>query len=46
VLTIEKWWWVLEELADIRSYDEAKSSSQESSLLDEVAKKLRSGPSS
>ena len=44
VLTIEEWRRVLEELEeldDILAYDEAKSSAQESSPLDEVAKTLR-----
>lgn len=49
VLTIEEWRQVLaelEELDDIRAYDEAKSSSQESTPLDDVAKNIRSGRSS
>jgi hypothetical protein len=46
VLTIDEWRRVLEELEeleDIRAYDEARSSAQESSPLGAVAKELRSG---
>jgi hypothetical protein len=46
VLTIEEWRLVLEkleELEDVRAYDEARSSAQESAPLDEVAKQLRAG---
>jgi hypothetical protein len=43
VLTIDEWRRVLEELEDIRAYDEARSSAQESSPLAAVAKELRSG---
>ncbi|MFM9058070.1 MAG: hypothetical protein ACKOSQ_02895 [Planctomycetaceae bacterium] len=49
VLTIEEWRRVLEkleELDDIRTYDEARSSAQESAPLDEVARQLRAGRSS
>jgi hypothetical protein len=46
VLTIEEWRRVLEqleELEDIRAYDEARSSAQESEPLEVVARRLRSG---
>jgi hypothetical protein len=46
VLTIEEWRRVLgelEELEDIRAYDEAKSSAQEATPLAEVARNLRTG---
>ena len=46
VLTIEEWRRVLgelEELEDIRAYDEARSSTQESEPLEVVARRLRSG---
>ena len=46
VLTIEEWRLILEkleELQDIRAYDEARSSAQESAPLDEVARQLRAG---
>ena len=49
VLTIAEWRRVLEELEeldDIRAYDEAKSSAQESSPLDEVARTVRARRSS
>ena len=46
VLTMEEWQHVLaelEELEDIRAYDEAKAAPQESVPLAQVARELRTG---
>jgi hypothetical protein len=46
VLTMEEWQRVLaelEELDDIRAYDEAKAAPQEATPLSDVARELRAG---